>query len=172
MSTGLRFLPALLCAAGVLAGCQNAQPGRPPVAAAAAGSPVDQKFLVNVDTGGIALNGGYDPVAFFTDNKPIKGDPKIRSVYRGAVYHFASAEHKAMFDADPARYEPQFGGFCAYAASVNRVSPVDVKYFEIVGGRLILQHNQKAWDLWHKSPSESLVKADTNWPGLVKANGL
>lgn len=156
----------------LLGGCQSAKPGRAPVAAAAAGTPVDEKFLVNVDSEGVALNSGYDPVAFFTDKAPVKGNPKYRSVYRGAIYHFASAEHKATFDATPAKYEPQFGGFCAYAASINKVSPVDVKYFEVVDGRLILQHNQKAWDLWHKSPGQNLVDADKNWPGLVERNGL
>ena len=158
--------------AAVAAGCQDAKPGHAPVAAAGVGAPLDEKFLANVDSRGVALNGGYDPVAFFTDNKPVKGDPSHRSVYRGAVYHFASAEHKAKFDADPAKYEPQFGGFCAYAASINKVSPVDVKYFEIVNGRLLLQHNQQAWDLWHQAPAASLVDADRNWPGLVERNGL
>jgi YHS domain-containing protein len=129
-----------------------------------------ERQLLNVDSSGVAL-AGHDPVAFFTDSKPVKGDAAYRSTYRGAVYQFASAEHKRIFDANPAKYEPQFGGYCAYAASIDRISPIDVRYWEIVDGRLLLQHNQKAWDLWHKEPAGNLVKADKNWPGLVVRNG-
>ncbi len=99
--------------------------------------------LINVDDRGVALQ-GYDPVAYFTDNKPVKGDAMWASTSNGGTYHFASAEHKTMFDADPGRYEPQFGGYCGYAASINKVSPIEVEWFEILDGRLVLQHNAKA----------------------------
>lgn len=130
----------------------------------------DQKVLVNLDKDGVAIE-GYDPVAYFTDGKPVKGDAAFRSSYGGSIYQFASAEHKAMFDASPAKYAPQFGGYCAYAASIDTISPVDPKFWEIVDGRLILQHNQRAWDLWHKDPKNNLVLADRNWPGLVTREG-
>lgn len=128
------------------------------------------KIYPNLDREGVILM-GYDPVAYFTDHKPVKGSHEHMSVYNGAIYHFASAEHKAMFDATPAMYEPQFGGWCAYAASINKISPIGPEWFEVVDGRLLLQHNQKAWDLWHKDPANSLVKADANWPGLVDQFG-
>lgn len=134
------------------------------------GAPAGRKVLQNLDPSGVAID-GYDPVAFFEDHRPIKGDPAIRSVHHDAVYLFSTAQHKAAFDATPAKYEPQFGGYCAYAASIDAVSPIDVNYWEIVDGRLLLQHNQKAWDLWHKNASENLVKADRNWPGIVDRNG-
>ena len=121
--------------------------------------------LINVDERGLALQ-GYDPVAYFTDSTPTPGDPKFRSMYKGATYQFASASHKSMFDADPAKYEPQFGGFCGYAASINKVSPIGVEFWEILDGRLVLQHNQKAWRLWHKDVPGNLAKAEANWPGL------
>lgn len=129
-----------------------------------------RKHLLNLDRAGVAIE-GYDPVAYFTDRKAVKGSERFRSVRGGAVYWFASAEHKSMFDGAPEKYEPQFGGWCAYAASIDRLSPIDPQYWEIVDGRLILQHNQKAWDLWHKDPTDNLVKADRNWPGLVDRNG-
>ena len=72
--------------------------------------------LVNVDAKGVAIK-GYDPVAYFTDSKPVKGDEKFQSTYQGATYDFASSEHKALFDKDPAKYAPQFGGYCAYGAA-------------------------------------------------------
>ncbi|MFN0132262.1 MAG: YHS domain-containing (seleno)protein [Phycisphaerales bacterium] len=129
-----------------------------------------QRVLQNVDKDGLAIQ-GYDPVAYFTNGKPVTGDPKFRSTSHGAVYQFASAEHKALFDSNPAKYEPQYGGYCAYAASIDAISPIDPAFFEIVDGRLILQHNQKAWDAWQKDAAGNLVKAERNWPGLVERNG-
>lgn len=152
-----------------LVGCETG-PGRCVGSETAAASVQGKKVLLNLDSEGVAIQ-GYDPVAYFTDKKPLAGQPTIRSEYAGAVYHFATAEHKAMFDAMPEEYAPQFGGYCAYAASIDTISPIDPKYWEIVDGRLLLQHNQKAWDLWHKEPGPNLVKADKNWPGIVDRNG-
>ncbi len=129
-----------------------------------------QKVLVNTDGRGLAIE-GYDPVAYFTDKKPVKGAEQFRTTYMGAVYQFASADHKRLFDASPERYAPQFGGYCAYAASIDRISPISPEYWEVVDGRLLLQHNQRAWDAWHKDATNNLVKADHNWPNLVDRNG-
>ena len=71
------------------------------------------KALLNVDKNGLALQ-GYDPVAFFTENKPVKGKPEFKSTDQGVTYLFASAENKMRFEKEPAKYEPAFGGFCAY----------------------------------------------------------
>jgi len=157
-------------AIGALAGCDS--PAHRPVVNSMAGEPVLGKFLVNVDENGVALEGGHDPVAFFTEKKPVKGDPKYQSAYKGAIYRFVSAENKAVFERDPAKYEPQFGGYCGYAASINKVSPISVQFFEIIDGRLVLQHNQKAWDLWHQDVAGNLKKADQNWPGIVEQKGV
>src|SRR3974390_3790281 len=78
------------------------------------------KSLLNLDKNGLALQ-GYDPVAFFTDNKPVKGKADLKSVYQGAIYYFASTENKASFDKEPAKYEPAFGGYCAYGVSRNKL---------------------------------------------------
>lgn len=128
------------------------------------------RVVVNKNKDGVALQ-GYDAVAYFTDAKAVLGTPKFRSRYKGAIYQFASAEHKALFDAAPAKYEPQFGGYCGYAASIDRLSPIDPKIFQVLDGRLVLQHNQKAWNLWNQDLPANLAKADTNWPGLVERNG-
>ncbi len=158
---------AMLLTVTGLSGC--AGPGAC-VGAAAAGVMSDQNVLLNLDRDGVAIQ-GYDPVAFFTDKKPIEGNPTIRSTYGGAIYYFATSEHKAAFDQSPEKFLPQYGGWCAYAASIDTLSPIDPKYWEIVDGRLLLQHNQKAWDLWHRDAPSNLVKADKNWPGLVDRNG-
>src|SRR5690349_18893041 len=92
------------------------------------------KSLVNVDSDGIAIK-GYDPVAYFTDDKAVKGDSKFQSSYDGAIYYFVGAEHKSAFDANPAKYTPQFGGFCAFAVSKNSTAPILPEAFQIVDGR-------------------------------------
>ena len=129
------------------------------------------KSLVLKNKQGLAIE-GYDPVAYFTDNKPIKGSAKINSEYDGAKYLFASAEHKALFDANAANYAPAYGGYCGYAAGIDRLSPVSPEWFQIEDGKLILQHNKKAFDLFNKELKDNVVKADANWPGLVARNGV
>jgi YHS domain-containing protein len=121
--------------------------------------------VVNIDKNGLALQ-GYDTVAYFTDGKPVKGSPEFTASYKGATYRFASAEHRDMFNQNPAKYEPQFGGFCGYAASINKLAPIEVQYFQVLHDRLILQHNEKAWKLWHQDVEGNLKKADANWPAL------
>jgi YHS domain-containing protein len=141
------------------------------VAAALVASVESQaKNFVNVDRHGVALQ-GYDPVAYFIDGKPVKGKKEFYRQQDGGTYHFASAEHKKRFDDNPEMYAPQFGGYCAYAASINRVSPISPEFWEIRDGRLLLQHNQRATDLWNQDPVGHLAKADANWPGLVEKNG-
>jgi len=128
------------------------------------------RVLVNVDKSGLAIQ-GRDPVAYFTDNKAVPGDPGIPSVHNGATYRFTSAEHKAMFDADPAKYEPQFGGYCAYGTSKNKLVEITPEAFNIVDGRLLLQYDQGVREKFNKDVGGNLHKADANWPGLVQKNG-
>ncbi|MBI5385607.1 MAG: YHS domain-containing protein [Verrucomicrobia bacterium] len=128
------------------------------------------KVLVLKNRNGVAIL-GYDAVAYFTDNKPAQGSPKFSSEYEGANYHFASTEHKALFDANPAKYAPAYGGYCGYAASIDRLSPISPEWFQIIDGRLILQHNKKAYDKFNADLKGNLAKADQNWPGLLIRNG-
>ena len=129
------------------------------------------KTLVLKNKEGAAIL-GYDPVAYFALGKPAKGNPKFKSNYDGANYYFASAESKAMFDANPGKYAPAYGGYCGYAASINRLSPISPDWWQLVDGRLVLQHNKKAFDLFNKDLNGNTVKADQNWPGLVARNGV
>ncbi len=128
------------------------------------------KSLKNLDKNGLAIQ-GYDPVAFFRQNKPVKGRPDFQSSYNGAAYLFASAEDKAAFDANPAKYEPQFGGFCAYGVSRGRLVPIKIEAFQIVNGRLLLQYDLDVRDDFNKDQAGNLAKADQNWPGLVERKG-
>jgi YHS domain-containing protein len=141
------------------------------VTASACAAEVAGKSLVLKTKNGLAIQ-GYDPVAYFTDNKALKGTTKFTSEFDGAKYLFASAEHKRLFDGGPAKYAPAYGGYCGYAASINRLSPISPEWFQIEDNKLILQHNKKAFDLFNKELKENVVKADVNWPGLVAKNGV
>ena len=114
---------------------------------------------------------GYDPVAFFTDNKPVKGDAKFQYKFDDAIYYFASQEHLDLFRANPEKYMVQFGGWCAYAVSLGRIAPIDVNTFSIVNGRLVIQHNARAVAGWNKDVQGNLVLADKYWPNVAASGG-
>jgi len=127
-------------------------------------------FFVNVNGQGVILD-GYDAVAFFTDGKPVKGDAQFQAVHEGAIYYFVSKEHADLFAANPEKYKPQFGGYCAYAVSLGRVAPIDVNTFSIVNGRLVLQHNERAVNGWNKDVPGNLELADKYWPAVAANKG-
>ncbi|MBL9134812.1 MAG: hypothetical protein JNK85_03040 [Verrucomicrobiales bacterium] len=140
-----------------------------PLQAASTGS--GAKILVNVDRDGRAIQ-GYDPVAYFTDSKPVKGESRFTARYEGATYQFSTADHQKLFESNPAQYAPAFGGYCGYAASIQRLSPISPEWFQIIEGRLVLQHNKKAFDRWNADAAGNLRKADMNWPALAEKNGV
>ncbi len=123
-------------------------------------------YLMNVNKDGVILD-AHDSLAFFTEGKAVKGKEEYQSKYRDAIFYFASAENQSLFAQNPARYSPQFGGWCAYAVSAGHLSPIDIKFFKIQDSRLIFQHNLKAWNLFEKDAKTNLRKADTNWPRLL-----
>lgn len=140
-----------------------------------AGSLLAQTTLLNLDDKGVVID-GYDPVAYFTVGKPTKGIETIQRVYNNSIYYFSSDENKKLFEANPKKYEVQFGGFCAYAVSQGHVSPIDPNFCYVqkdAAGveKLICQHNQKANDLWNKKPDGLLVNAYTYWPAVEKNGG-
>src|SRR6266704_6854581 len=128
------------------------------------------KTLLNLDKTGVAIR-GYDPVVFFTDNKPVKGKPEFPARHNGALYYFASKEHRDLFKADPAKYEPAFGGYCAYGVSRNKLVEIDVEAFQIVDGRLLLQYSKGVRDDFNKDTTGNLGKADANWSALLEKKG-
>jgi YHS domain-containing protein len=140
------------------------------VAALALPVAAQTKALINLDKAGLALQ-GYDPVAFFTNGKPVKGKPEFPVRHNGAVYYLASKEHRDAFKADPTKYEPAFGGYCAYGVSKNKLVEVDVEAFQIVDGRLLLQYSKGVRDDFNKDPKGNLAKANANWPALVEKKG-
>lgn len=136
------------------------------VVAAVAGAPALALDAVNQDRKGVALH-GYDPVAYFTDGKPVAGMSEHSFEWQGATWRFATAEHRQMFVADPERYAPQYGGYCAKAVSENHTADVDPKAWKIVDGKLYLNYSPKVQALWEQDVAGRIARADANWPGLV-----
>ena len=123
--------------------------------------------LVNVSGASKVALGGYDPVAFFTDSKPVNGSPFISGEFQGATYFFISEEHKQLFSAKPESYVPQFGGFCAFGASLDKLLPVDISTWLVRDGKLYLNLNPEIRKQFDKDTDAILAKARANWPGLV-----
>jgi YHS domain-containing protein len=118
---------------------------------------------VNVDSEGVILK-GYDVVAYFKQRKPVQGNLAFESTYQGAAYLFASAADKADFDKDPAKYVPQYGGFCAYAAALGNLGDVEgTDAFAVYKGKLYMCANQSSLEEFKANIDTNIGKADANW---------
>lgn len=111
---------------------------------------------------------GYDPVAYFTEGRPVLGKPDITFQHQGAVWRFASVANRDRFAADPARYAPQYGGFCAWAVSRGYTAEIDPEAWKIEGGKLYLNYSKAVQTNWAKDIPGNIAKADANWPKLEK----
>jgi uncharacterized membrane protein YkgB/YHS domain-containing protein len=109
---------------------------------------------------------GYDPVAYFTLNQPTRGKIEFTARYQGNVYHFASQQHKEMFDAEPEKYLPQYDGYCAFGVAVGQLFDVDPRTGQVIDGKLYVNLNKKILGEFNKDPRGHIDKADANWPGL------
>jgi YHS domain-containing protein len=121
---------------------------------------------VNIDAAGIGLQ-GHDPVAYFTEGKPTKGDAQFSASHGGATYHFASAANRDAFLAEPAKYAPQFGGFCAMAAVFEKKFDGDPNTWKIVDNKLYLNVNPDVGKKWSEDIPGNVSKADENWPKIA-----
>ena len=129
------------------------------------------KDLVNVSGAtGIAIN-GFDPVSFFTEKKPVNGDPGIKAKYKGATYLFSTKDNKSAFEKSPEQYAPQYGGYCAYGASVNALFPVDVSTWQVRNGKLYLNLNPSIVEAFNEDFDGAITKANKNWPKLEDGHG-
>ena len=116
----------------------------------------------NIDSQGVILK-GYDVVAYFKQRKPVKGDPAIESTYRGATYLFNSAANRADFDKDPAKYVPQYGGFCALGVVNGMLFDTEEDAFIVYKGKLYLSGNQEGLKSFKDDIDSNIDKADNNW---------
>lgn len=141
-----------------------------PLADLSGQAPVGERELVNVDSRGVALQ-GYDPVSFFIAGAPVKGKPDLSVRHGSATYYFASEESRAAFEAEPERYTPQFGGFCAWAVSRGYTAKVEIDTWQVVDGRLILNYDRGVKRKFNEDVAGNLRRADGNWPDLVRKEG-
>lgn len=119
-------------------------------------------FDVNVTSTDLALR-GVDPVSYFTESKPVQGDVEINAEHNGAVYRFASEANKALFTADPEKYAPQFGGYCAFGLAKGFKFDGDPNVWKIVDDKLYVNLSPKVGELW-KADTATLIKdAETQW---------
>ena len=119
--------------------------------------------------GGTAIR-GYDPVAYFTEGKPVEGSEEFIADHKGAQWRFASAAHRDLFAADPEKYAPQYGGYCAWAVANNYTATTDPHAWSIKDGKLYLNFSKFVRTRWAIDKSGNIAKADANWPGLRDAN--
>lgn len=115
--------------------------------------------------GGKAIK-GYDPVAFFTDAKPVMGADSLTYSWNGATWWFATREHLERFKADPEKFAPQYGGYCAYGTSQGHKAPSEVDTWTVLNDKLYFNYNQKVKAMWVKDEPGFIQKADKQWPDL------
>jgi YHS domain-containing protein len=110
---------------------------------------------------------GHDPVAYFVTGKPTRGNKAIASTLPGRTYYFANAQHKSLFDAAPAKYEPHYGGFCSNGAPYKVKLGSDPTEFEIVNGRLFIFGDILGREMWKLHRDENIAYADRMWPEIA-----
>lgn len=111
---------------------------------------------------------GYDPVAYFTESKAVKGDKQHTVEWNGASWYFASADNAELFKAEPEKYAPQYGGYCAYAVSQGITAKIDPQAWTIDNGKLYLNYNKSVLDRWNEDRTNHIIDADKNWPEILK----
>ena len=120
---------------------------------------------IEVDSNGVIL-AGHDAVAYFTEDAAVEGYAGISTEYKGAIYHFSSEANRDTFKANPAKYAPQYGGFCAFGASIGKKFDIDGKAFEVVDGKLYVQKNPSVLKTWSPEKAERIPAADGHWPKI------
>jgi YHS domain-containing protein len=119
--------------------------------------------------GGKAIK-GYDPVAFFTESKPVMGQDSLMLDWNGASWYFSNRENLESFKMSPEHYAPQYGGYCAYGTAQGHKAPTEVGTWTILDGKLYFNYNQKVKLMWSKDRPAMIKKADANWP-MIKDKG-
>lgn len=109
---------------------------------------------------------GYDPVAFFKVSKPVKGADSLAYKYKDATWLFSSKENLESFKANPDKYAPQYGGYCAYGVSAGHKSPTETDTWTVVDDKLYFNYNMKVKEAWTKDQPALIKKADEKWPDI------
>lgn len=123
--------------------------------------PVNKSFLR-----GIAIH-GHDPVAYFTEGKPVEGSRTYSYAWKGATWYFANAQNRDLFAKNPEKYAPQYGGYCAYAVSQGTTADIDPEAWRIVDGKLYLNLSKSIAKIWEEDIPGYIALANKNWPKLL-----
>ncbi len=118
-----------------------------------------------VDADGVIL-AGHDAVAYFTKNAAIEGKANFTAVHNDAIYRFSSAANRDTFKANPDKYAPQYGGFCAYGAALGKKFDIDGKAFEVVDGKLYVNKNLDVYETWVEDKADNIDQADKQWTSI------
>lgn len=115
---------------------------------------------------GLAIR-GYDPVAYFNVRKPVEGLAEQALMWKGAEWRFASAENLATFEADPDRWAPRYGGYCAYAVANGYTAKTEANAWSVHRGKLYLNYNRTIRARWAVSKDRFIEQGDANWPSVL-----
>ena len=107
--------------------------------------------------------GGNDAVSYFTADKPTKGYAGISTVHDGAIYHFSSEANRDAFNANPGKYAPQYGGFCAYGAAIGAKFPIDPSVYAVVDNKLYVNNSANVSKIWTAKQAKAIKLADKKW---------
>jgi YHS domain-containing protein len=159
VSFGLTRRAALTLSAAALLFSAAAQAAEPPINTLKNGL-----FGGRTDT---AIN-GYDTVAYFTVSKPVKGLDSLVYEWRGAKWKFSTQENLDLFKANPEKYAPQYGGYCAYGVTQDHLVKVEPDQFTVRDGKLYLNYDADVQTLWSKDIPGYIKAADSKFPALLK----
>jgi YHS domain-containing protein len=109
---------------------------------------------------------GYDPVAFFTLSRPVKGEDSLAWSWKGASWLFSSRANLESFRANPEKYAPQYGGYCAYGTSQGHKAPTETDTWTVLDDKLYFNYNSKVKEIWKKDRAGYIKTADQKWPDL------
>lgn len=110
---------------------------------------------------------GTDPVSYFTSGRPMQGSSDYKHDWNGATWRFVSAENRDAFKANPDKYAPQYGGYCAWAVSQGYTASTDPHAWKIVDGKLYLNYSKSVQAKWEKNIPGNIKAADANWPSVL-----
>ncbi|MDW3197072.1 MAG: YHS domain-containing (seleno)protein [Cytophagales bacterium] len=119
-----------------------------------------QDYIYSNEDGAIE---GYDPVAYFTDSKPMKGKKDFTYQWKDANWYFVSEKNRDLFKANPEAYAPQFGGYCAFAVSEGETEEIDPMAWKVVEGKLYLNYDLETRDDWEAEQAERIKMAEGHW---------
>lgn len=117
---------------------------------------------LNLDAQGLALK-GYDPVSYFQQSGPVQGNTNLTERYEGATYQFANSANQAAFKANPTKYAPAFGGFCAMGVVMDKKLDIDPQLWRVVDGKLYLNVHKPAQTRWLEDITGNIKKGEENW---------